>query len=167
LLPFLALLVSGGEPALPVLADVPLGDQLFQLEVAHTPRSRQKGLMDREDLPFDRGMIFVFPAAEDLVFWMYQTRFDLDILFLDATGVVVDIQTMPAEIPRKPGETEADYGNRLPRYKSHRPAQFAIELSAGMAAAVGVKENDRIPLDIPALQRLVANEREESRTNPD
>ena len=117
--------------------------------------------MDRDLLPFGQGMLFVFPAPEELVFWMCRTRIGLDILFLDADGVVVDIQTMPAEPPRKFRETEADYENRLPRYKSRQPAQFAIELSADTAAAVGVKVGDRIPLDLPALRLLVAKEQDE------
>lgn len=151
------LLPAAGE-APPMLADVRIGDQFFQLEVAHTPPTRQKGLMERDDLPFDRGMIFVFPVAEKLVFWMSRTRIDLDILFLDADGVVVDIQTMPTEPPPRPGETEAGYENRLPRYRSRLPAQFAIELNAGTAAVVGANIGDRIPLDFPALRLLVAGE---------
>ncbi len=160
LLLVLVLLVCGGEPP-PGRIEVLLGDQFFQLEVAATPQTRQKGLMDREMLPFGQGMLFVFPAPEELVFWMCRTRIGLDILFLDADGVVVDIQTMPAEPPRRFRETEADYENRLPRYKSRQPAQFAIELNADTAAAVGVKVGDRIPLDLPALRLLVAKEQDE------
>ena len=152
---------QGDDKALPVLKDVLIGNQFFQIEVAHTPQTRERGLMDRDELGFDGGMLFVFPVAEERVFWMCRTRIDLDIVFLDAAGVVVDIQTMPAELPCKPGETETDYEARLPRYASKAPAQFAIELQAGTAAAAGLREGDRIALDIPALNRLVATENAE------
>lgn len=154
----LALLAQGDDKPLPVLKDVLIGNQFFQIEVAHTPQTRQHGLMDRDELGFDVGMLFVFPVEEERVFWMCRTRIDLDIVFLSAAGVVVDIQTMAAEVPRKPGETETDYEARLPRYPGKAPAQFAIELQAGTAAAVGLRDGDRVPLDIPYLNRLVASE---------
>ncbi len=158
----LALLVRGDDKALPVLKDVPIGDGFFRLEVAATPAARERGLMDRDDadVELDSGMLFVFPATKELVFWMCRTRLDLDILFLDAKGTVVDIQTMPAETPRRPGETQMDYEERLPRYTCKAPAQFAIELKAGTAAAIGVAKGDQIALDLPALVRLVAQERD-------
>jgi uncharacterized membrane protein (UPF0127 family) len=155
----LALLAQGGKP-LPV-RDVLIGTQFFRLEVAATPATREHGLMERDNLAFDAGMLFVFPKEKELVFWMYNTRLDLDILFLDATGKVVDIQTMPTERPRKTSETEEEYEGRLPRYTSKAPAQFAIELKVGSAQMSGVKVGERVSLDLPALNRLVAGQRDE------
>lgn len=162
-LAMLAMLVRGDDKALPILKDVAIGDSFFRLEVAATPAARAHGLMDRDsaDVELDSGMLFVFPVTKELAFWMCRTRLDLDILYLDAKGTVVDIQTMAAETPRKPGETQTDYEERLPRYPSKAPAQYAIELKAGTAAAVGVREGDQIALDLPALDRLVAKERDD------
>jgi uncharacterized membrane protein (UPF0127 family) len=138
-----------------------LAHQPFTLEVAATPTTREHGLMERDTMAFDAGMLFVFPKEKELVFWMYNTRMDLDILFLDSAGKVVDIQTMPKERPRKAAETEAEYEERLPRYTSKAPAQFAIELKVGSAQMSGVKVGEQVSLDLPALNRLVAGQRDE------
>jgi uncharacterized membrane protein (UPF0127 family) len=115
--------------------------------------------MGREKVPYGEGMIFVFPDEEKRSFWMCNTLVDLDILYLDATGTVVDIQTMTAEAPRRRLETVPEYEERLTRYPSKAPAQFAVELCVGGADLAGVAVGDRIELDLKALNALVADER--------
>ena len=107
-----------------------IGQNEFTLEVADTETLRQQGLMYRDAMPSNHGMIFVFPYAEPLAFWMKNTRIPLDILYLDASGQVVAIkQMMPLDLQTVPSE---------------KPAQFAIELNQGRAAATGVKVGDRL-----------------------
>ncbi|MBT3287181.1 MAG: DUF192 domain-containing protein [Victivallales bacterium] len=149
----LALLAQAGE-RLPV-REVLIGNRFFKLEVAHTPETRAQGMMDREGLEDGTGMLFVFPLERELSFWMCRCLIDLEIVYLDANGVVVDIQTMAAEKLRKRSETQAEYEERLPHYKSKAPAQFAIELSVGSVEDVELKKGDRIIFDLPVLNRLV------------
>ncbi|MFH1559924.1 MAG: DUF192 domain-containing protein [Chloroflexota bacterium] len=102
----------------------------FQLEVAHTPSERAHGLMERASLPEDAAMLFVFEGEEYLSFWMKNTLIPLDILFLNAQGVVVDVQTMHTQIGVPDGALKV--------YRSARPARFALEMNAGLAEALGI-----------------------------
>jgi uncharacterized protein len=118
--------------------DMRIGSRQYTLEVANTPASREKGLMQRDSMPADHGMIFVFDRERPLSFWMKNTRFPLDILYLDATGQVVSIHQM------KPYDTRTQTA-------SARPAKYAIELNVGEAAKAGVVAGD--VLEIPASAR--------------
>jgi len=119
---------------LPVVS-MDVGGKTYQLEVAADDASREHGLMERDVLPADHGMIFVFPDEEPRNFWMKHTRFPLDIVFADHAGRVVSVHTMK---PYDLSDTPSD-----------GPATFAIELNAGTAATV--KPGD--PLTIPPLPK--------------
>ena len=109
-----------------------IGRKMFTLEVADTFASRQYGLMHRDSMPSNHGMIFVFAREEPLAFWMKNTRIPLDIIYLDAAGQVVSIRQM------KPHD--------LRTVPSGGPAQYVIELNEGAAAAVGVKAGDKLAI---------------------
>ena len=111
-----------------------IGKQSYNLEVARTETQQEKGLMKRDSMPEDHGMIFVFPDEQMRSFWMKNTRFPLDILFLDSRGKVVSIHQMRAY----------DESNT----SSDQPAQYAIELNKGQASASGVQVGE--VLDLPA-----------------
>jgi len=114
-----------------------IGSEQFALEVARSPAEQETGLMKRDSMPKDHGMIFVFPNDEVRKFWMKNTRFALDILFLDAKGKVVSIHQMKAYDLH---ETSSDL-----------PARYAVELNDGAAAESGVKTGDDV--DIPSAAR--------------
>ena len=112
------------------LVPMSIAGSTYHLEVAATDATRQHGLMERDKLPGDSGMIFVFPTEEDRGFWMYHTRFPLDIIYVRSDGTVVSVHTM-----RPYDEHTTPSGG---------PARYAIELAAGKAAAV--KAGDRLVL---------------------
>ncbi len=111
-----------------------IGSKTYQLEIAADNASREHGLMERDTLERDHGMIFVFDEAAEQNFWMHHTRFPLDIIFADEHEKVVSIHTMKAY-----DETNTP---------SNGASKYAIELSAGEAASSGVKPGDQ--LQIPA-----------------
>ncbi len=114
----LALLLAGclhGE-RLP-LRSITVGQQRVKVEVADDPEERAQGLMFRESLAADRGMLFVYPEAALRSFWMENTTIPLSIAFLDAHGVVVRIRDM------KP----MDRSHVL----SGQPALYALEMNKG------------------------------------
>ncbi len=112
-----------------------LGSKTYTLEIAADEPTRAHGLMERDSMPIDHGMIFVYAVPREESFWMYHTRFPLDIIFIGADGKVISTATM------KPyDETPVP---------SHGPQKYAIELYAGQLAENGVKAGDSI--NVPAL----------------
>ncbi|QDU33602.1 hypothetical protein KS4_16540 [Poriferisphaera corsica] len=126
---------------------VQIKDQTYTLELAITPQQRFQGLSDRETMPTDQGMLFVFPYPQIQNFVMRRCYFPIDIIYLDPSGRVItthNMQTVPFDTP----EFE------LPRYSSRYPAQFAIELHGGELEKLHLKEGDLIPLPLQSLKKL-------------
>ncbi|MCA9291087.1 MAG: DUF192 domain-containing protein [Phycisphaerales bacterium] len=138
----------------PGVESVRIGDRVFHLEVAADDATRAQGLMGRTSIAPDGGMLFIFPAAAERSFWMGHCLVDMDIMFLDGRGFVTAIHEMTVEAPQ--GETESDYQYelRLADYPSRIPAQFAIELQAGMIRTLNIRVQDKIALDLPRLKAL-------------
>ena len=88
---------------------------------------------------------------------MYGCLMDIDIAFLDPLGHVTAIHTMPFEPPQAIDEDDLDYEERLPRYSSGFPAQFAIELAPGMFKKLGVRKGDRLTIDLPRMKQIAEN----------
>src|SRR3954471_21933201 len=76
---------DNGHYPLPTV-QVSLGGKPFTLEVADTDANRQYGLMRRDSMPADHGMIFVFGDERERGFWMKNTRIPLDIVYVNAAG---------------------------------------------------------------------------------
>ena len=128
-------------PSSPALEGTALvGECQLRLELAETPEERARGLMERSSLPQDRGMLFIYTEETLLRFWMRATLIPLDILFLDSTGRVVDMQTMVPE----PGVAP----ELLRVYTSAAPARYGLEVNAGVASACGVKVGDLVTLTL-------------------
>ncbi|MEM9968593.1 MAG: DUF192 domain-containing protein [Pseudomonadota bacterium] len=81
------------------------GTSRFSIEIADDPAERARGLMHRESLPTSAGMLFIYEAPQPVSFWMRNTLIPLDILFVDATGVVQHIhhQAQPLDETPIPG----------------------------------------------------------------
>ena len=126
-----------------------------QIELAVTEAELRRGLMDRTYLADDGGMLFFYGRPKFTAFWMKHTRIPLDVIFLDAEGVILQVTTMAVEPPQAPGESEADYEERLPSYPCARPVCAALEIAAGRAAELGLAPGTRIP-DL-ALRVLLQN----------
>lgn len=71
-----------------------IGTKTLQLQLALTPAEHQQGLMFREALPEDHGMLFLFPRPKPQSFWMKNTRLPLDIGYLDAHGRLMEIHKL-------------------------------------------------------------------------
>ncbi|MGA8655204.1 MAG: DUF192 domain-containing protein [Chthoniobacterales bacterium] len=71
-----------------------IGSVPLRAEVADTPLESQTGLMFRNSLPEDQGMIFVFDAPRQANFWMKNTRIPLSIAYIDSAGKILEIRSM-------------------------------------------------------------------------
>lgn len=91
-------------------------------ELAKTEDARARGLMYREHLADGTGMWFVFPKDTDQSFWMKNTFVPLDLIFVDAKGVVVDVLANAVPKSEKPLTPKHSY-----RYVLEVPAGFAAK----------------------------------------
>lgn len=126
---------SGQTLPISGVAIVPNGTKI-NLEVARTPQEQEIGLMYRKNLPDDRGMLFQFPSAQPVSFWMKNTLIPLDIIFL-RKGVV---QYIAAGVPPCTADPCPSYGPRT-------LIDTVIELRSGRAAELSLKVNDRVKIE--------------------
>ena len=101
-------------------------------EIASTLKELSEGLMNRQEFPEDKGMLFIYEIPQNRSFWMKNTLVPLDIIFLDETGVVINIESADVE----PDVSDKD----LTRYYSLRPAQFVVEINQGLSTLYGIDE---------------------------
>jgi uncharacterized membrane protein (UPF0127 family) len=114
----------------PLIAETDEGERSFTIEIADDPGERSRGLMFRQEMDDDHGMLFVFEASQPVGFWMKNTPLPLDLVFIGEDGKVRAIERGEpfSEAPIAPGE----------------PVQFVLELNAGTAAEAGIEDGDLI-----------------------
>lgn len=131
---------------------VTLGGKAFRMELALTDEARRKGLSRRDTLAEDGGMLFVFPYPQRQYFHMPYCRFPIDIAYLDDSGRIVKMYTMEVE-PRREGESDAAYRDRLTRYPSRYRVRYVVEVMGGTFDELGVEKGDTVEFDREALKR--------------
>lgn len=114
---------------------VEVGGQRFNVELADDFEERARGLMYRESMPADHGMLFVHDIEAPLAYWMKNTKIPLDILYFDAERRLVSIQR---------GVPICTAGDRCPNYPSRGPAKYVLELNAGRSDRLSLKPGDLI-----------------------
>jgi hypothetical protein len=120
---------------LPLSARINVADQVIQLEVARTAMQQEIGLMYRTELAKDRGMVFLFDPPRQTAFWMKNTLIPLDIVFL----LKGKVQAVSSNVP--PCTTDP-----CPTYGPDTLVDQVIELRAGRALELGLKQGDRVVL---------------------
>jgi uncharacterized membrane protein (UPF0127 family) len=129
----------------PSVQAVKIGGKTFFLEIAADNPTRMKGLGQRTQIADNGGMLFVFPSAMRAAgggFVMRDCPIDIDIIYLDPTGRIINWHHMTAEPPRKADGSEGKtgdldnqlYEDRLIKYKPEHDYEFAVELQGGMIA---------------------------------
>jgi uncharacterized protein len=96
------------------------------VELASTPAAIQRGLMYREHLPLDHGMLFIFPDEEIRTFWMKNTLIPLDMIFVSSDKHVAGIVERAEPRTTTPRRVET-------------PSQYVVEVNGGWARAHGVE----------------------------
>jgi uncharacterized membrane protein (UPF0127 family) len=110
-----------------------ISSQTFTIEIATSDADQAIGLMHRDSMDSDHGMIFVNHDEEVRTFWNHDVHFPLDLVFLNASGNIVSMKMMPAW-------DESSFSSEV-------PAQFALEFNAGTAKKIGLTVGEHI--DIP------------------
>ncbi|MCP5049528.1 MAG: DUF192 domain-containing protein [bacterium] len=109
-----------------------IGDNKFTVEVADTDEKWTTGMMYREVVPDDFGMLFVSNVEYHRSFWMKNCLANLDIIFLDSYKQVINIHINVPPCKREP----------CPGYASERPAQYVLELRGNRAKELNLKPGD-------------------------
>jgi uncharacterized membrane protein (UPF0127 family) len=110
------------------------GDFTFHVEIADDDAERAKGLMFRQELADDAGMLFDFGQERETAFWMQNTFIPLDMVFISAAGVVKNIHANA-----RPMDTTS-----IP---SGAPVRFVLEIAGGRAEEIGLAVGDRLEHD--------------------
>jgi uncharacterized membrane protein (UPF0127 family) len=127
----------------PVLS-VPYGDAVlfvrshqYDLQLATTAAQQETGLVGRPSMPAGSGLLFVYTSTVDRCFWMKGMRFALDLIWLSSQDEVVSVQS--------------DLSPRTYPSSYCSVAQDVLELNAGQARAAGIKVDDLLSINMPAV----------------
>ena len=112
---------------------VSIGGIELQLQLALKPAEQQKGLMYRESLDNDHGMLFLFDRPDKRGFWMRNTRIPLDIAYFDSSGQLLEIHKL------------FPYDETTVNSRS-REVLIAVETNRGWFTANGIQVGDRIDM---------------------
>ena len=113
----------------------------FQIEVVDCEEGRGRGLMFRESLPRFGGMLFVYPEAGPVAFWMRNTLIPLDMLFFDEAGRLARVH----ENAKPLDETPIIGGDAI---------RYVLEINGGMTKTLGIDEGAE--LQSPAIDQATA-----------
>ena len=100
-----------------LLCLIALGRETIEVEIADSPISRSIGLMGRETLPQDSGMLFIFERPQIASFWMKNVKVPLSIAFFDQEKKLIEIMDMAVVLEGRPRT-----------YLSSQPALYALEV---------------------------------------
>lgn len=109
-------------------------DHLFTVEYAIDPAERSCGLMFREEMAADHGMVFDFEVERGVSFWMRNTLISLDMVFIEEDGTVLNIaeHTTPLSLEGVP---------------SIGPVRYVLEVIAGTTDRIGLEPGDQIDIE--------------------
>ncbi len=110
------------------------GTHKFTVEVARTPEQQAQGLMHRQELAPDRGMLFPYDPPQAASFWMKNTLIPLDLVFIRPDGTIssVSANTVPLSLDPIP---------------SLEPVSAVLEIPGGRAAELGIQAGDKVSWD--------------------
>jgi uncharacterized membrane protein (UPF0127 family) len=123
--------IGPNAPTEELIVETANGPVRLNVEIADDEAERNHGLMYRETLPDDRGMLFDFPERERAIFWMRNTPLSLDIIFIGSDGRILNIADHTTPYSDAP-------------VPSIGPTRAVLELKAGRAEALGIRPGDRV-----------------------
>lgn len=103
----------------------------IRVELARTEAERERGLMFRNHLDPDTGMLFLFPRPGPLTFWMKNTLIPLDMIFIDGARRIIGIVEEATPETETPRRVEGD-------------SQFVLEIAGGLSKRLGVTSGSEV-----------------------
>ncbi|MEM7499290.1 MAG: DUF192 domain-containing protein [Pseudomonadota bacterium] len=108
-----------------VILETDAGAVRYTVEIADEPAEHAQGLMFREEMAEDAGMLFLFAAPRRASFWMRNTFIPLDMIFIGPDGRVLNVEADTVPFSEAPRNSDGD-------------AAAVLEVNAGQAAAQGI-----------------------------
>jgi uncharacterized membrane protein (UPF0127 family) len=102
----------------------------FEIEIAETPEQQKLGLMYRDSMAVNQGMLFPYAAPTSPSFWMKDTYLPLDIIFIGADSTIVSLSKNTTPFSEE-------------RINPKAPAQFVLEINAGLSQKLNLSEGDK------------------------
>ncbi len=116
-----------------------------EIEVAVTQREQSQGLMYRESMPENHGMLFVYTEPRYMHFWMKNTKIPLSIAYMKEDGTISNIEKMdPPSNPLEP----------LQHYNSRYKCLYALEMNQGWFEKHGITVGDTLDLPFDQIKQL-------------
>lgn len=115
----------------------------IQAEIADTPQKRATGLMYRDHLKKDHGMLFVFQEPQAWTFWMKNTKIALDLIWLDGKKRVIYIER------NVPICTRTD--ESCPQYRPNDDALFVLEIAGGTVDSYKIEKGSKLQFSAPPV----------------
>lgn len=114
---------------------------VLQVEIADTEPARTRGLMFQEELPFDKGMIFVFDEEQVISMWMLNMQFPLDVIWFDSKGDAVHIEKNVAPCKSAIETMTCTFQNA-----ENRKAKYVLEVTAGFVDKFNITEESKLQI---------------------
>jgi len=114
-----------------------INEREFMVQIAGTPRKREVGLSNVDELPLDEGMLFIFPEKDYRTFWMKDTLIPLDIIFIDDQYRIVEI------FHNVPPCTDND----CEYYRSIKRAKYVLEINGGLSSEYGFRMSNLVEFE--------------------
>ena len=131
--------VCYGEPKRNKILPINVAGIELEVELATTFEEQSLGLMYRDKLEENGGMLFVYPRENVLSFWMKDTRIPLSIAFIKADGRIIQIESM------KPYS--------LDTHVSKEKAKYALEMNEGWFRIHNVREGDTVKMPLTMYEK--------------
>lgn len=128
---------GGTHPAIPYEYEtrkITIDGVMLIVEIADDSEKIQKGLMFREKLPENQGMLFIFDEERKYSFWMMNMKINLDMIWLDSNGKVVHIVEDAAPCIDSAHTSQCTYN-------PDEPAKYVLEVNSGFVKKHGIDEN--------------------------
>jgi len=106
----------------------------IQIERAATPQQQAQGLMFRESLSKNSGMLFLFPDQKPRSFWMKNTLIPLDLVWIDESKTIVGVTENA--VPCKEGPCKT--------YPSNLAVKYVLEINAKSSSQFGLKTGQKV-----------------------
>jgi len=137
-LAFLALILSISA-CTSTMPSVTINNITYQVEIADETDERSLGLMNRQELAPNQGMLFIFNDERIRSFWMKNTYIPLDMIFINKNQEIVTIHENV-----RPCEEQSPKQNTCSSYQSTEPAKYVLEINAGEAKKNNLQVGDAL-----------------------